>query len=300
MKIVNIIKVFSSFIRTGMLFGTLSIILIAVLGFQHEATAVDIIWYLAIGLSCHIFGFVLNDLIDWKIDIKNEKRVSYYPYDIKKYRILAYVIALMQVPIILAIVVFVYNNITGFIIAFLSITFSVVYNMFSKQTNINKLFVEISLALSIAFMYCLIVFLNEKQMTQANYITSLLIFLVLFQLNSIPSGLKDIYYDFNQNLRSFVIQNGCIPLDRTNVLISRKIQILLLSLSILIIAFSILLLIIAANTLVSIMLIASINFLGLYFNIKFLKSSKINYNVHRMFLGAYIHYLSIFIISILS
>jgi 4-hydroxybenzoate polyprenyltransferase len=177
-----------------------------------------------IGFSSHLFGFVLNNLIDSKLD----KHVAYRknsPLLSGKitYRA-AFILAILQVPLMYLIYIYAFNShLNGVIILTVNILLSLIYNRFSKYSAFPKILVELSLALAIALMIPVGFYAVDTAINIKVYLFAGCYFLILHLLNSIPSGLKDLKTDYENHVESFVISWKCRMIDENKIQISKRV-----------------------------------------------------------------------------
>lgn len=178
-----------------------------------------------LGLSAHLFGFGLNDIIDYDLDIKVIHRKNSPLVKGSMSKTTAWILTLVQIPIMYLIYILLLTpSSLGIIILTSSIVFSVFYNLWSKKGNISKFFAELSLALSIGLILLSGTLSFSTQLSIEALLFAISMTLVLLMLNSVPSGLKDLRTDSLSGARSFVISSGCKMLDDNRIHISKKIK----------------------------------------------------------------------------
>lgn len=162
-----------------------------------------------VGLSAHIFGFGLNDIIDAPVDRKSPSR-SYDPLvsgTLSAKVSVAFVI--MQLPVM----AMVYKLVLGASWAAMgvlcsSVVLSVVYNLFSKQGRLPRILAELSLAIAIGLL-CICGVLSKTSTISVMTLTfTTTLTLILLLVNSVPSHLKDVKTDFESGVSSFVLSAG--------------------------------------------------------------------------------------------
>lgn len=177
-----------------------------------------------IGFCSHLFGFVLNDLLDYKLD----KNVSYR----KKSPLIsgkityrsALILTLLQIPLMYLLYIYCLNgNLIGIIILTISILLSLIYNKFSKYSAFPKILAEMSLALAVALMIPVGFYAVDTEISNKVFLLAGCYFLILHLLNSVPSGLKDLKTDYEYNVQSFVISWKCKMIDGNKIQISKSV-----------------------------------------------------------------------------
>lgn len=179
----------------------------------------------SIGLCAHLFGFSLNDIVDYPIDRTVPYRKS-HPLVTKRISMKeAWIFAVMQLPIAMGIYIITLNvSGMGAFLMLLSIVTSVIYNLWSKRGKIPRFFAELSLAFSIGFLCYFGAVTQSTIVSFQSVLFSLTLATLLLLLNSVPSGLKDLKTDESFNVESFVIASGCRMVgDDGGVFIPKKI-----------------------------------------------------------------------------
>lgn len=179
-----------------------------------------------VGLSAHLFGFALNDLIDQPIDTAHPKRQRHPLVAGRITRHEAWLFTLLQIPVALGLYILVLRGtLSGIILLFLSGGCSVVYNLWSKRGAVPRILPEVSLAVSIGLL-CLAGALTANELlTERSIMFAISLALVLLLVNSVPSGLKDIKTDSESGARSFVLSTGSRMLDADGIYLSRLLRI---------------------------------------------------------------------------
>ena len=162
-----------------------------------------------IGFFGHTYGFVLNDIMDYKID-KTSKEISDRPLisgtiSIKK----AWIFAISSMAI---------SFIVGFYIAFssqkyfpiillvFSAIFVTIYNLISKKLPAMDIFV--SLGVFIAILYGASTVVNSINISKLAWIVCILGFIQVLFMQFIAGGMKDIENDFKSGARTLAIHLG--------------------------------------------------------------------------------------------
>lgn len=163
-----------------------------------------------IGFFGHTYGFVLNDILDYKID-KTSKEISDRPLvsetiTIKKAWI--YAIFSMIISFIIAIYLAVTTNIYyPIIVLTLSAVFVTIYDLISKKL----LGMDIILSLGVFFLILYgasTVSNNIFEVTKLAWIVCLLGSIQVLFMNAIAAGMKDIDNDFKRGARTLAIKMG--------------------------------------------------------------------------------------------
>lgn len=172
-----------------------------------------------VGLTAHLFGFGLNDLIDAPLDRTVATRSQHPLATGQLSRSVAWIFVLIQLPLCLSIYAVLSASTAGFILLLLSAAGSVTYNLWSKWGRLPRLLPELALAASIALL-CLAGGLLNGSLPGAAVVYALALGLVLLLLNSVASGLKDLKTDAEFGARSFILATGSGMLDADKLYIS--------------------------------------------------------------------------------
>jgi 4-hydroxybenzoate polyprenyltransferase len=177
-----------------------------------------------IGLCSHLFGFVLNDIIDSKLDKHVASRKNSPLLSGKITYRAAFILTILQIPLMYLIYIYVLNgHLNGVIILTISILLSLIYNRFSKYSIFPKILAELSLALAVALMIPAGFYAVDTAINIKVYLFAGCYFLILHLLNSIPSGLKDLKTDYETHVESFVISWKCRMIDENKSQISKRV-----------------------------------------------------------------------------
>lgn len=161
-----------------------------------------------VGICAHYFGFGLNDIVDRQIDQHSFSR-QHSPLVAKTLPLwFAYIIVIIQVPL----AIFLYNltqpSVSGLFILIFSVIASIVYNLWSKTGLVPRFFAEVALAASIGALLLSASLVNHFPFNPISLTASIAVMLILLDLNSISSGLKDLANDLKAGASSFVISLG--------------------------------------------------------------------------------------------
>ncbi|MCH2045132.1 MAG: UbiA family prenyltransferase [Saprospiraceae bacterium] len=222
--------------RLGMMPLTISVSIIT-LCLLPESHGLEI-WLgaIALGMWVHAFGFALNDCVDYPID----KTVPYR----QKSPLVSGALNMQEAigfTILQALLAYVtYIGLLGgrgMGIALLSLSMlsSIVYNIWSKRGVMLRFIAEFCLALSLGLLVLAIAFALSISLSPLVYAFAGTLSLVLLQLNSVPSGLKDLKTDYEFGAKSFVIATGAKMLDDRAYHLPKRLKIYALSLQVLII-----------------------------------------------------------------
>lgn len=188
----------------------------------RKISAVEILGLALIGLCAHIFGFILNDLVDIDVDRKVPYR-QHSPLltgEVKARE--AWVFAGLQIPLAFFIYMGIFSgNAYGGLALVVSVLLSIVYGLWSKFGEIPKWIPEISLAGSIGFLSLAGVLFGSLHVKPVSILFCLALTIGLLLLNSVPSGLKDLRTDVQSKVESFIIWAGA-RLEANGVLIIPK------------------------------------------------------------------------------
>jgi 4-hydroxybenzoate polyprenyltransferase len=163
---------------------------------------------LLVGLSAHVFGFVLNDLLDLDIDQAEGRRT---PLTVGSVSVRSAVgLCTLQLPVLaLAYLIGLSGGAIGALLAAAALALSAGYNLWSKRGHVPPLLAEVALGASISTLALSGSFAVSESPPAASYYLAVALGLVVHQLNSVPSGLKDLVSDHLYGVRSFVIAAGC-------------------------------------------------------------------------------------------
>ncbi len=195
--------------RIGMLPLSLSVPIIGALSLRQSLSVIDLLALGGIGICAHFFGFVLNDLMDYQLDKESPYRQKSPLVSGAVKPIQASLFVVVQVP--LAIILYVWvlqGNRAGLALLGLSVSLSVIYNLFSKWRWLPRILAELALATSVTLLGLSGALVYQQMLPTDTVIYCGVLGLVLLLVNSVPSGLKDIQYDSQFGARSFVLTTG--------------------------------------------------------------------------------------------
>jgi 4-hydroxybenzoate polyprenyltransferase len=171
-----------------------------------EFDPVKLLILFILGCGAHIFGFVLNDYIDIKID-KHSDELSERPLvsgTITPGKALGF--ALFGLFLMLGLGLFLtWPGIQPFLILLLAAGSSTIYNLISKKAPGMDFFVAMAVGLLTLFGASTV---SMCLTPLAIDITLLSFFMVLF-MNIVANGLKDIDHDYEAGGRNLAIATGC-------------------------------------------------------------------------------------------
>jgi 4-hydroxybenzoate polyprenyltransferase len=162
-----------------------------------------------VGFLGHTYGFVLNDIIDYRLD-KSSKEISDRPLisgtiSIKKAKIFAF--SSMFVAFAIAFYI-AFKTESFFPIGILAISafFITIYNLISKKFP----FMDIFVALGIFFLilYGASTVINSIQVTNLAWFVCILGSIQVLFMQTIAGGMKDIENDFKRGARTLAIKMG--------------------------------------------------------------------------------------------
>ena len=163
-----------------------------------------------VGFFGHTYGFVLNDIIDYKID-KTSKEISDRPLvsgtiTIKKAWVFA-ILSMMISFIIAFYLAFTINTYYPIIVLMLSAVLVSIYNLTSKK------FAGMDVILSMSIFFLVLygastVSKNIFEITKLAWIVCLLGAIQVLFMNAIVAGIKDIENDFRQDVKTLAIKMG--------------------------------------------------------------------------------------------
>lgn len=228
--------------RIGMLPLSLSVPIIGALSLRQTLSLSQLLALAGIGMSAHFFGFVLNDLIDYRLDQNNPYRQGslLVTGEVKHWQAWGFV--LIQIPIAMGLYVSVLQgHANGFIGLGFSVGLSVVYNLFSKWRWLPRILAEFALALSVTLLGISGALAIRGTLPPDALLYCGTLGIVLLLVNSVPSGLKDIQYDQQFGARSFVLATGSSVTVDGNLLLTPFLRRYMISLQLVIVTLTILL-----------------------------------------------------------
>jgi len=166
-----------------------------------------------VGFLGHTYGFVLNDIIDFKID-KSSKEISDRPLisgtiTIKKAWVFA-IISMLVAFIITIYIGYINQSYLPILILFISAFFITVYNLISKKF----LFMDIFVALAIFFLILFGAFYGKNpasslyDITRLTWIVCILGSIQVMFMQVVAGGMKDIENDFIKGAKTLAIKMG--------------------------------------------------------------------------------------------
>jgi len=162
-----------------------------------------------VGFCAHVFGFMLNALVDLPLD-RTLPALQKKPLVAGRVR-RGECWALLVLALVVAAGVF-YGQVGASLRAWVvfggSIALSAVYNAFSKWGSPPRWFVELSLAASVGLLCGVGALMARGVLPLHSSAYALALALLLLLLNSVPSGLKDLFSDAAYGARSFALASG--------------------------------------------------------------------------------------------
>lgn len=174
-----------------------------------------------LGLCAHLFGFGLNDIIDYPLD----RHVAYRQHSplvsgqITLLQACSFVL-IQPLLVLLIYLVLLRGSLVGLLLLAVSLALSVSYNLWSKRGRLPRLFAEITLAAAVGTLSlaAVLVFVETPPLPSLLFAGTLALILLL--VNSVCSGLKDLKSDAELGARSFVLSTGTRVVGTDQVLIS--------------------------------------------------------------------------------
>jgi 4-hydroxybenzoate polyprenyltransferase len=160
-----------------------------------------------LGCGAHIFGFVLNDYIDARID-KHSDELSERPLvsgTITPGKALAFATFGLFIMLFLGLLLIWPNVLPAFLILLLAGGSSTFYNLVSKRAPGMDVFVAGAVGLLTLFGSSTV----TMNFTPFAYNMALLAFLQVMFMNIVAGGLKDIDHDYKAGGRNLAIAMGC-------------------------------------------------------------------------------------------
>jgi len=176
-----------------------------------------------LGLCAHIFGFVLNDIIDFRLD---KKIPSHQKHPLVTGEIThkqAWLFVLLQVPTALFLYKFLLNGThSATLLLGGSFGISVIYNLWSKWGSLPRIFPELALALSVGLLAIVGALYKTTTLPINSIVFAFTLTIILLLLNSVPNHLKDIKTDQEFGVISFVLSVGSKFSGEDKIIVSPK------------------------------------------------------------------------------
>ena len=212
---------------------TISVPILGLFTAVSNPSPAQIFWLGLIGFCAHLFGFALNDIIDYPIDKASPYRQKspLVAGQISLTQAWAFVL-LQLIFVVLIYVILLRGTAVGFWLLIGSLIFSIVYNVWSKVGALPRIFAEISLAISVGLL-CVAGTLSVQPSINYFIISyALTLTLISLLVNSVPSGLKDIKPDQEAGASSFVLSMGCFVIAEDQLYISSRLRLYALALQV--------------------------------------------------------------------
>ncbi|MBI5928624.1 MAG: UbiA family prenyltransferase [Chloroflexi bacterium] len=162
-----------------------------------------------LGLTTHLFGFALNDLIDHPVDRTHPARQKHPLTTGALTRHEAWSFTLLQIPLaFLFLWLCLSHGWAGSLMLGASLVCSIIYDLWSKWGRLPRLIPEIALAASVSLLGLSVMFARTTTPPTSALLWAMALGLGLLLLNSVSSGLKDLKTDLAYGARSFVIAIG--------------------------------------------------------------------------------------------
>lgn len=196
----------------------------------HVPVLKDYLVLIFVALSCHVFGFAMNDLADYRFDKVNPKHLKRISLVSQGFSRLGYLMVMIfQLPIISLLLYFSYptgGSLPWLIAAFF---FVLVYNLLAKRSGRYILLVHLLFPLSLVILcvgiYAL--FAPVDEMKPVLYLFLAAVYLNLFLVNSLFGSIMDLKSDLEAGAPSVTGFLGC-HLEGNKVIISRKVRYLII------------------------------------------------------------------------
>lgn len=164
---------------------------------------------IGLGLTTHLFGFALNDLIDHPVDRTHPARQHHPLTTGRLSRWEAWLFTLLQIPLAFGFFwLGLAQNGQGVGILVASLVCSITYDVWSKWGRLPRLIPEIALAASVSLLGISVMLARTPHPPTPAILWAVVLGMGLLLLNSMSSGLKDLQTDLGYGARSFVIAIG--------------------------------------------------------------------------------------------
>jgi 4-hydroxybenzoate polyprenyltransferase len=209
MRFMEVVNDFAQLSRIYLAPFTVSIPILGALTVNPHLTIGNLFALGMVGLSAHIFGFSLNDAIDYSLDKATTSRQS-RPLITGRISLLsAWLFGLIQVPVALfTYYVILHGSLGGTVLLGVSVILSIAYNSFSKRGPFPRIMPELSLALSVGTLCLCGAMTQSLSLPLRSCVFILALSLILMLTNSVPNHLKDIKTDSDSGFDSFVLAAG--------------------------------------------------------------------------------------------
>ena len=180
-----------------------------------------------IGFLGHTFGFVFNDIIDYKID-KTSKEISDRPLisgTIKLKNAWIFALSTIIIAFIIASIVAYYSmNYYPLIILAISAFFIILYDLISKKFPFMDFFVALGIFFFILYGASTVVD-SINQISLIAWIVCLLGSIQVLFMQIVAGGMKDIENDYKKGAKTAVIKLG-VRIEKNELIISSNLKIL--------------------------------------------------------------------------
>jgi 4-hydroxybenzoate polyprenyltransferase len=163
-----------------------------------------------IGFFGHTYGFVLNDILDYKID-KTSKEISDRPLvsgtiTVKKAWI--YAISSMAISFIIAFYLAITTSLYyPIVILILSASFVTIYDLVSKKLPGMDIILSVSIFFLVLYGTTTVA-ANIFEVTRLAWIVCILGSIQVYFMNTIAAGMKDIENDYKRGAKTLAIKMG--------------------------------------------------------------------------------------------
>lgn len=180
---------------------------------------------IGLGLTTHLFGFALNDLIDHPVDRTHPSRQN-HPLTTGELSLReAWIFTLLQIPLAFFCLIGLLGGdwpAIGVLVA--SLLCSIIYDKWSKWGRLPRLIPEIALAASVSLLGISAMFARTDTPPNRAILWAAVLGMGLLLLNSVASGLKDLKTDGAYGARSFVLSTGTRMVDEDTLEISTPLR----------------------------------------------------------------------------
>lgn len=194
--------------RIGMAPLTISVPVLAAYATADALPAAYVVLLGAIGLCAHLFGFGLNDILDYPLD----RHVAYRQHSpLVSGQITlaqAWIFVLLQPVLAVLIYLLLPGGPAGLFFLMTSLALSVIYNRWSKRGRLPRFCAEAALAAAVGTLSLTAALALGQALTPPLLLFAATMSLILLLVNSVASGLKDLRSDAELGARSFVLSSG--------------------------------------------------------------------------------------------
>ena len=215
------------FIRFNLLLFTVVVPLFGAASVTANVAGFQLCGLLGVALAYHIFGYVLNDVIDLPVDRTEPQRAA-YPLvrgTIQPGQALA--IALMQVPLALALTALLGGTGAAYVALGLSFALAAAYDLWGKRSPWPPL-IDLVQALSWAAWMLYGALIVGGTPTRLTGVLAGFIIVYILMVNGVHASLRDLPNDLRRGMRTTAILLGVRPTEAAGIRLSVRLKLYVL------------------------------------------------------------------------